>query len=71
MPGKPPPAVHVAPHVMRRIRTAQTVSERTLAIFAASSFATAVMTAAIGFLLLPEFDNPLAAFLQIVPPIGL
>lgn len=64
-----PPPVHVVPHVMRRIRTAETASERTLELFAAASCLFAVAVVVVGLSLLSQQPDPLGAVFQIVPPI--
>ena len=66
-----PPRVHVAPEVMRRIRSVRATSERTLEFLAAGSCVAALLTALAGFSLLSEMSDPLEALFQIVPPIGL
>ena len=66
-----PPSVHVAVQVGRRIRQAQSVSERTFALLAAGSFAAALLVAMIGLAVLSGTTDPLEAVFQIVPPISL
>ena len=66
-----PPAVHVVTQVMERIRAAEAVSERTLALFAMGACVAAATTLAAGFFLLSELPDPLGTLFQVVPPIGL
>lgn len=66
-----PPAVHVTAQVVRRIRQAQAVSERTFTLLAAGSCAAAILVAMIGLAILSGTTDPLEAVFQIVPPITL
>lgn len=67
-----PPAVHVAPRVIFRLRKAENVAERTLALLAAGSCAAAALAvAAFEFTHLLYVSDPFEALFQIVPPIGL
>jgi hypothetical protein len=69
--GDVPPAVHVAPRVLRRLREVQAATDRTLALFAAGSCVAAIAVVVVGLSLLSRMSDPLEMVFQIVPPIGL
>jgi hypothetical protein len=71
MKDDPPPAVHVVPEVLRRVRQAEASSERALALFTVGACAFAVAVVFVGMSVLVEPPDPLGAFFQIVPPIEL
>ena len=66
-----PPALHIAPKVMRRIRTAETAAERTLEFLAAACCVAAVAVTVVGLSHLSGLENPLERLFQLVPPIEL
>lgn len=65
------PVVDVTAQVMRRIRRAQTLSERTLTLLAAGACAAAILVAMMGVALLSGTTDPLETVFEIIPPITL
>lgn len=65
-----PPAIHVVPRVMMRVRAAEIASERTLRFVAVGSCVVTPLVAALGFQFLSNLGNSLEALFEIVPPIG-